>query len=491
MVEVLMGISQSALSDSNSSFAPEAKSGALKNAFVGGTASSVDPIAADNSEYSNVPVVRPVTSRRVSGSMHRHAAVAPTQEIPLFSQHQSMSDLIDYSQLAKQYMQQGRSKEAETLYIQALEVAERSLGEKHEALERQLDELSNFYITRAKYAQAEPLMERLLTIRFRTLVANDPLLIKTVDDLALIYEGNSKIRQSEAVYKFLMSRQEESFGRQSVCVAITTERLARCYCRQRDFRAAETLFEFALKVQESIFGAHSVELSPIMSDLASVYQELGKLDLSAEMIARQLCILEKVHGPDNLSVASCLLRLAELLTRVNLLEDAEPLYKRVVGIYQRAYGENTTQLRSVTSKLAQVQVEQNNARAAQQRQMRTTEHSIHPEHTLKPPYRAVSEVRDSVYGTHEMQIPTGAQCQSEPVRTQSQPQSRSQQEPSVVLPEFPTQRQAQPTRFEDECPAPPPQLASQLETARQAAVKTIQFSPTFCDSPIPQAPCLF
>lgn len=481
MVEVLMGSNQQTSSDTSYGVVSEETSGALKSAFIGGTASGVEPIAADNSQYANVPVVRPVTSRRASGTMHRHAAVAPTQEIPLFSQNQSMSDLIDYSQLAKQYMQQGRAKEAETLYLQALDVAERSLGEKHEALERQLDELSNFYITRAKYGQAEPLMERLLTIRFRTLVANDPLLIKTVDDLALIYEGNNKIRQSEAVYKFLMSRQEESFGRQSVCVAITTERLARCYCRQRDFRAAETLFEFALKVQESIFGPNSVELSPIMSDLASVYQELGKLDVAAEMIARQLCILEKVHGPDNLSVASCLLRLAELLTKVNLLEDAEPLYKRVVGIYQRAYGENTTQLRSVTSKLAQVQVEQHNARAAQQRQLRTTEHSIHPEHTLKPPYRAVSEVRDSVYGTHEMPIPVQVQAAS--------PQPQERQEPPAVRAEFPAQ--GQPTRFDDEFLKPPPQLASQLETARQAAVKTIQFSPTFCDSPIPQAPCLF
>ncbi|WP_375506187.1 tetratricopeptide repeat protein, partial [uncultured Nostoc sp.] len=79
---------------------------------------------------------------------------------------------------------QGRYNEAEPLYIQALALRHKLLGEEHPDVAQSLNNLAGLYNSQGRYSQAEPLYMQALDIFERRLGTNHPDTITVRNNLA-------------------------------------------------------------------------------------------------------------------------------------------------------------------------------------------------------------------------------------------------------------------------------------------------------------------
>ena len=85
--------------------------------------------------------------------------------------------------LAKLYHSQVRYAEAESLYLQALELSQRLLGDKHPSVAISLNNLAKLYDSQGKYEEAEPLYLQSLAIAEQALGENHPTTVKIRENL--------------------------------------------------------------------------------------------------------------------------------------------------------------------------------------------------------------------------------------------------------------------------------------------------------------------
>ena len=76
--------------------------------------------------------------------------------------------------MANLYSAQGRTSEAEPLYLQALEITKRRLGEDHPDVATRLNNLANLYSDQGRYNEAKPLYSKALDMRKRLLGEGHP-----------------------------------------------------------------------------------------------------------------------------------------------------------------------------------------------------------------------------------------------------------------------------------------------------------------------------
>jgi tetratricopeptide (TPR) repeat protein len=84
------------------------------------------------------------------------------------------------------YKSQGRYAEAQPLYLQALELWKRLLGEEHPAVTTSLNNLAGLYKSQGRYAEAQPLYLQALELRKRLLGEEHPAVASTLNNLALL-----------------------------------------------------------------------------------------------------------------------------------------------------------------------------------------------------------------------------------------------------------------------------------------------------------------
>ncbi|AKE64763.1 hypothetical protein MYAER_2419 [Microcystis aeruginosa NIES-2549] len=85
--------------------------------------------------------------------------------------------------LAKLYQSQGRYEEAETLFLQALELRKQLLGDKHPDVSSSLNGLAKLYDSQGKYEEAEPLYLQALAIAEQALGENHPTTVNIRENL--------------------------------------------------------------------------------------------------------------------------------------------------------------------------------------------------------------------------------------------------------------------------------------------------------------------
>ncbi|MDB9426523.1 tetratricopeptide repeat protein, partial [Microcystis aeruginosa CS-564/01] len=76
-----------------------------------------------------------------------------------------------------------RYKEAEPLYLEALELFKRLLGDNHPSVARSLNNLARLYNSQGRYTEAEPLYLEALAIAEQALGENHPNTVKIRENL--------------------------------------------------------------------------------------------------------------------------------------------------------------------------------------------------------------------------------------------------------------------------------------------------------------------
>jgi len=114
--------------------------------------------------------------------------------------------------LALLYRSQGRYSEAEPLYLQALDVTRRQLGEEHPDTATRLNNLASLYDSQGRYSEAEPLYLQALDVTRRLLGEEHPSTATKLNNLASLYRSQGRYSEAEPLYLEALSIWMQKLG---------------------------------------------------------------------------------------------------------------------------------------------------------------------------------------------------------------------------------------------------------------------------------------
>jgi tetratricopeptide (TPR) repeat protein len=153
--------------------------------------------------------------------------------LPAYTQENLWHELIGK---ANTLQQQRQYPEAESVYEEALKVAEDTFGSDHLNVAISLNNLAGLYISKGNYAEIEPLYKRALEIV------------------------------------------EKAHGPDHPDVAISLKNLAELYYNQGRYAEAEPLYKSSLKILEKVLGLDHPEVAIMLEHMAELYKKIGKED---------------------------------------------------------------------------------------------------------------------------------------------------------------------------------------------------------------------
>ena len=106
-----------------------------------------------------------------------------------------------FNNLAEVYRNQGKLAEAEPLYKQSLEIWEKSLGPEHANTALNLTNLADLYHTQDRYQEAEPLYKRALAIFKKSRGDGHEHVGSAFSRLADVYRDQGKYAKAEEFYQ--------------------------------------------------------------------------------------------------------------------------------------------------------------------------------------------------------------------------------------------------------------------------------------------------
>lgn len=125
--------------------------------------------------------------------------------------------------------QQRRYPEAESVYKEALKVAEDTFGSDHSNVAISLNSLAELYISKGNYSEIESLYKRALDIVEKALGPDHPDVAISLMNLAELYYNQGRYTEAEPLYKRSLEILEEVLGPDHPEVVTMLEHMAALY----------------------------------------------------------------------------------------------------------------------------------------------------------------------------------------------------------------------------------------------------------------------
>lgn len=240
------------------------------------------------------------------------------------------------------YKQGGSAKieEAESLFLEGLDIRKKVLGEKHSGVAEILGGLSQLYTDRGDLEKAEKFSREIMGI-WKVVWGKQPhpTLAGSMNRLALIQmargqyaDAEKQLREAEAMLKSLGG--EPDFG-----TAMLYTNLGEAISRQGRHADAEKYFREALALQDKLFGSGHPGRIKMLSNLGAALAGQDQLK-EAEKVSREaLAMGRELLGPDHETLATGLNNLAGLLSDDGRIEEASKMAEEAVAMARRLHKE--------------------------------------------------------------------------------------------------------------------------------------------------------
>lgn len=249
--------------------------------------------------------------------------------------------------LAGQYYAQGRYREAEKLYVKALDMAQRlDAGNDHSrSMARSLNNLANLYYAQQRYVEAQPLFERALeTLGWPSAGGDDDSggddsdVAATLNNLAELHSAMGRFEQAEPLFlKTLAMRRRLARDGDSTAVARTLNGLGLMLnAAQRPEEASQVCVR-ALDMRQRLHGeADSNNVARALNNLALVHDSRRNFTEAEPLLVQALEMRRRIaHNGDSREVAASLTNLAGMYYAQRRYSEAGPLYEEALAMYTR------------------------------------------------------------------------------------------------------------------------------------------------------------
>jgi len=247
---------------------------------------------------------------------------------------------ISLNNLAGLYESQGRYSEAEPLYLQALEIGRRSLPEDHPNLAIRLNNLAALYYCQGRYSEAEPLLLQAVEIDRRSLPQDHPSLAMDLNNLAQLYKSQGRYSEAEPLFLQAVEIDRRSLPQDHPSLATHVNNLAGLYESQGRYSEAEPLFLQAVEIDRRSLPQDHPRLANHLHSLAFLYESQGRYSEAEPLFLQAVEIDRRSLPEDHPSLAIHLNNLAGLYESQGRYSEAEPLFLQAVEIDRRSLSED-------------------------------------------------------------------------------------------------------------------------------------------------------
>ena len=256
------------------------------------------------------------------------------------------------AQCAKVYEDQGKYKEAEPLYKEAIDIARIALPENHPDLATHLNNQARLYGSQGRYKEAEDLLNEAISIARIALPQNHPHLATFLQNLAKEYDDQGKYKEAEAFFNDAIAIARIALPQNHPHLAHYLNNLARFYCFRGKYKEAEPLLNEAIAIDRIALPENHPSLAKTLNNLAELYLSQGRYS-EAEPLFNDALAIARIALPENHPDLSLYLHsLAGLYYNQGRYAEAEPLFNDALAIFRITLPENHPKLAQCLNNLA-------------------------------------------------------------------------------------------------------------------------------------------
>ncbi len=230
-------------------------------------------------------------------------------------------------------------EDAEQLYRDFLDSAERWFGPNHVVVSDMLARLSEVYHTTNRFVEAEQLLLRALSIREETYGEKHVRVADALRLLGWVTQRQPKLQDSEFFYRRAVIMDQELSGSEQAKVVKGLQDLAvivQCLKRAKE---ADSLLQLALSIQTRLSPTEDIAVGDALFLTGSNQLQVPDFDQSRQHLTRALAIYERL-APDDSRVAFALERLGWLSKAQGELGECLRFYQRAYAQRERTQGAN-------------------------------------------------------------------------------------------------------------------------------------------------------
>lgn len=234
---------------------------------------------------------------------------------------------------------QGRSSEAETLYINALAIFKRVLGDEHPDTLLTMASLASVYTDLGRFAEAESIHFETLEIRTRVFGAEHPSTLGSMNNLARHYRGLGRYGEAEPLFKKCLEIRKRVLGVEHPDTLASMNNMALICKNLNRIDEAEDLYRTTLEIKKTVLGTEHPDTIGAIASLGMLYLDTVRFTEAEPLLLESLEMSRRVLGGEHPSTIDSLTGLASLYLNQGRYAETEPLYKQTLEVNKRLLGD--------------------------------------------------------------------------------------------------------------------------------------------------------
>jgi len=241
--------------------------------------------------------------------------------------------------LASTFWNQGRWTEAEELQIRVLETMKEVLGEEHPVTLSSLHNLAVMFSAQRRWTEAEELQIRVLEICLRVLGEEHPATLTSKANLANTYWFQERFTEAEELQVNQLETCSRVLGEEHPVTLSSLHNLAVTFSAQRRWTEAEELQIRVLGIRSRVLEEEHPDTLTSMETLSNTYRSQERFTEAEELGTKVLEIRSSLLGEEHPATLTSKANLANTYYSQERFTEAEELEVKVLGICSRVLGE--------------------------------------------------------------------------------------------------------------------------------------------------------
>ena len=253
--------------------------------------------------------------------------------------------------------EQGRYKDAERNYRDALTLQHQVYGERHGDIARTLKDLAQAIYNDGDLKTAISMMKDAVAEQ-RELRgdAPHPDLADAINDLGMLFDYSGDYGQAEELYRESIAMYRRLFGEKHNKIADGLNNLANVMQEKSDLANSETTYRQALAMQRELLGEVHPDVANTLNNLAFLQYDRGNAKGALATEREALAIYRKLFPNDHPDVAAVTNKIGFWLTLAGDFDEADRHIQEGLAMRRRLFGDANPNVASSLENLAILQV---------------------------------------------------------------------------------------------------------------------------------------
>lgn len=224
--------------------------------------------------------------------------------------------------------------------------------------------LATLYKEMGNLQQAETIFRQVLEYAQRLTGVESPQTASAQVALGAFYWEVGRLQEAERLFEEALRKHEKIFGPEHAHVAVSLNNLAQVYQRTKRLKQAEPIMRRALAILEKVYGPSHPEVAFSVSNLGILLDELKQTSEAERLFLRAIAIHEQTTDREHPNVMVPLINLGELHHLQKRFGEAREHYERALSIGQKRLGANHPRTARTIAKIARLNIDENKWRPA-------------------------------------------------------------------------------------------------------------------------------